>query len=223
MFWNLKGLDLCSQWGKRNTNTRGYTYHKRSWTSDDFSKSHHFPTGHRCSPFPETRLHVSILSWSTKWVFSDRGEKSYQAAMEICVSNSQDALENLTCLNQSSLTWKCPGALWSCGAKGVIEKHPCDSRLSQAVDKISHSHLHTQTSTFPSYGHSSPGAGQALLLLNHLPKYCNFQPSAWRWNEIHAIVTCHCMFFRELRWSLQLVNFHCFLLWNKTLRRGKKC
>lgn len=135
MFWNLKGLDLCSQWGKskhckwfvpllEKPKYPGYTYHRRSWTSDTFSKSHHFPTCHRCLPFAETRLQVSILSWSTKWVFSDRGEKTYQAAMEICVSNSQDALENLTCLNQSSPTWKSPGALWSCGAKRGDWKAP---------------------------------------------------------------------------------------------------
>lgn len=75
-----KGLILCSQWGKskhckwyvsllEKHKYPSYTYRRGSWTSDTFSKSHHFLTGHRCSPFPKTRLQMSILSWSTEWVF----------------------------------------------------------------------------------------------------------------------------------------------------------
>lgn len=82
-----KGSILHSQWGRSKQCKRyvsllekhkypSHTQHGGSGASDASPKSPHFPAGHRCSPFPRTRLQMSILSWSTDWVFSDGGMQS---------------------------------------------------------------------------------------------------------------------------------------------------
>lgn len=79
-----KGSISHSQWGKSKPcklhvsllekhKHPSYTQSGGSRTSDAFSEP---PLPYRCSPFPRTRLQMSILSWSTDWVFSDGGTQS---------------------------------------------------------------------------------------------------------------------------------------------------
>lgn len=220
-----KGSILHSQWGKskhckwyisllEKHKYPSYTHWGGSRTSDAFSKSHHFPTGCRCSPFPRIRFQMSILSWSTEWVFSDRGMQSccggfcFQTKESFGKSEPPELVVGSLEIPRSTTvlpSWR-----------GITEKHLSDSRLLQGVDK------YQPVISTPSHPPSHPGAGLALLLLNHLPTCCNFQPYAQRWTEIHLIATCHCMFFGKLRCQVQPVNFYLFLFSFFKERNSKK-